>query len=193
MWLDCFEKFTRRVLKALQESGIDYVIIGGLAAIKYGRPRSTMDIDVIVKVNPKRMSHIETLIQAFTRHELKINTLDLEKSLLEGAHIPVFDKRSPYRLDLKNVHDKLDFTSFSNRRINEIFSIETWLEPPENLIVAKLVYGEQQNEEDVLAVILTQKDSLKMSYLQERAKEERVNEKLRALFEELKGQKTHIT
>lgn len=187
--MDSFENFARRSLKALHESGIDYVIVGGLAAIKYGRPRSTMDIDVIVKVDPKRKSHIDTLVQAFTRHELEINTLDLEKSLLEGAHVPVFDKRSPYRLDLKNVRDKLDLASLMNRRMTEIFGIETWLESPEDLIVAKLVYGGQQDEEDVLAVILAQKDSFRMSYLQERAKEERVDEKLRVLFEELKGKK----
>jgi len=83
----------------------------------------------------------------------------------------------------------LILTSLRNRRKTEIFGIETWIESPEDLIVAKLVYGGQQDEEDVLAVILAQKDNLRMSYLQEKAKEERVDEKLLALFEELNLQK----
>ena len=189
MLVDSFENFVRRSLKALHESEIDYVIVGGLVAIKYGRPRSTVDIDVIVKVDPKRRDRIEALIQAFTWHNLEIDIVDLETRLLEGVHMSVFDNRSPYRIDLKSVRDKLDLTSLRNRRKTEIFGIETWIESPEDLIVAKLVYGGQQDEEDVLAVILAQKDNLRMSYLQEKAKEERVDEKLPALFEELNLQK----
>ena len=183
--MDDFENFVKRSLKALHESRIEYVIIGGLTAIKYGRPRSTMDIDVVVKVDPEQRAHIEALIQAFTRYNLELDIIDLETSLLEGEHVPVFDKRSPYRIDLKTVRDKLDIARLKNRRKTRIFGIGTWIESPEDLIVAKLVYGGQQDEEDVLAVIFAQKNRLNIPYLQERATEERVRERLLALFEEL--------
>lgn len=42
-----FERFVKRVISALNESKIDYVIVRGVAAIIYGRPRTTMDIDII--------------------------------------------------------------------------------------------------------------------------------------------------
>lgn len=183
--MDDFENFVKRSVKALNESNIEYVVIGGLTAIKYGRPRSTMDIDVIVRIDPKQEKHLDALIQTFIRNDLELDILDLETSLLQGEHVPVFDKCSPYRIDLKTVHDKLDTSSLKNRRKTEIFGVETWIESPEDLIIAKLVYGGQQDEEDVLAVILAQKDELNISYLQKRSQEEHVNAKLLVLFREL--------
>jgi len=183
--VDNFENFVIRSIKALNECNIEYVIIGGLTAIKYGRPRSTMDIDVIVRITPKQRKLIEALIHAFNRYDLELDLINLEASLLHGDHVPVFDKSSPYRIDLKTVNDKLDMSSLKNRRIAGFFGVETWIESPEDLIIAKLVYGEQQDEEDVLAVILAQKDDLNIPYLQKRSEEERVSAKLFMLYEEL--------
>ena len=79
----------------------------------------------------------------------------------------------------------MDISSLKNRRKTEIFGIETWIESPEDLIIAKLVYGGQQDVEDVLAVILARKDELNISYLKKRSIEEYVTAKLLRLFEEL--------
>ena len=52
------EVITRR----LEQVGIDYCIVGGLASIAYGRPRLTLDADLVVAINP---SQVASLIEAF--------------------------------------------------------------------------------------------------------------------------------
>ncbi len=46
----------------LESAEIPYCIVGGLAAIAYGRPRLTLDVDLVVALRP---SHVDTLITAF--------------------------------------------------------------------------------------------------------------------------------
>ena len=35
----------------MNKTKINYMIIGGLAVIKWGRPRLTQDIDIIIQIN----------------------------------------------------------------------------------------------------------------------------------------------
>jgi len=43
------EEITRR----LEKTGIDYCIVGGLASIAYGRPRLTLDADLVLAIHPE--------------------------------------------------------------------------------------------------------------------------------------------
>lgn len=55
------------VTDALAEAGVEYVFIGALAAIEWGRPRATTDIDLVVSVEPSRWP---ALHQALSAHGL---------------------------------------------------------------------------------------------------------------------------
>lgn len=44
-----FQRFITLCIRALNKSEIDYVLIGGVIVSIYGRPRSTMDLDVIIE------------------------------------------------------------------------------------------------------------------------------------------------
>ena len=46
------EEITRR----LEQAGIDYCIVGGLASIAYGRPRLTLDADLVVAISPDQVT-----------------------------------------------------------------------------------------------------------------------------------------
>lgn len=51
----------RRVLKALHEYEVEYVLIGGLAAIFHGVPRVTQDLDIFIRMND---SNVKALVDA---------------------------------------------------------------------------------------------------------------------------------
>ena len=42
------EKIIQLLAKYMDEMGIDYVIVSGIAVIAWGRPRTTQDIDIII-------------------------------------------------------------------------------------------------------------------------------------------------
>lgn len=50
------------ITSRLEEAGIFYCLVGGLAAIAYGRPRLTLDADMVVALLPR---HLPQLLQAF--------------------------------------------------------------------------------------------------------------------------------
>jgi hypothetical protein len=41
--------FLTRLLKKLAEAGIDFMVVGSVAASFHGHPRTTMDIDAVVE------------------------------------------------------------------------------------------------------------------------------------------------
>lgn len=48
----------RRLLDPLHETGIPYTITGGLAAIIYGEPRLTNDVDLVLQLSPREVERI---------------------------------------------------------------------------------------------------------------------------------------
>lgn len=52
------------VLKALSESEVDYILIGGLAVAYHGVPRFTEDIDIFVRRNPENISRLKNALRA---------------------------------------------------------------------------------------------------------------------------------
>jgi hypothetical protein len=51
-----------QVTTRLEQAGVEYCVVGGLASIAYGRPRLTLDADVVAAINPENISD---LIEAF--------------------------------------------------------------------------------------------------------------------------------
>ena len=180
-----FERFVKRAILSLNDSGTDYVIIGGFAAIIYSRSRMTMDIDVIINVKPSESDKIKRLINSFEKKEFAVLESEVVASLKEKSHLSIFDKNSPFRIDIKGTFTKLDIIALKNKRPFEIFNLETWIEDPCDLIIAKLIYGSKQDIEDIVAVLLNFKDDLNFEYLYKRAKQENVYEKLQKLIDKL--------
>lgn len=42
-----------QVIAKLEESGIDYMVVGSVASMTYGEPRLTQDIDLVVELKPQ--------------------------------------------------------------------------------------------------------------------------------------------
>ena len=47
--MDHFQEFLN-VLKAMDDEGVEYILIGGFAIILHGLPRFTMDMDFFIKM-----------------------------------------------------------------------------------------------------------------------------------------------
>ncbi len=56
-----FEGLIRRIVKNFNTAGIDYMFTGALAASYYGTPRTTMDVDIVVKVAREDLKYMPYL------------------------------------------------------------------------------------------------------------------------------------
>ncbi|NHV07439.1 MAG: hypothetical protein HA495_08930 [Thaumarchaeota archaeon] len=66
----------------------------------------------------------------------------------------------------------------------EIFNTWAWVESLEDIIVAKLVYGSQQDYEDAFAVVIAQEDKIDMEVLANKARKFNVLDKLEQILKE---------
>ena len=181
-----FESFVRRTFWALSNAGLEYVIVGGLAAILYGRLRATFDVDIVIDIQPSDTDAVKSLVQAFNSHGLEVFEHKIVSSLKDRNHFSVFDTKTPFRVDARGVCTRLDSTLLKNHKKTKLLDLDVWVASPEDIVVTKLIYGSPQDIEDVLSIILNLKEKLDFKYLNQLAEQEKVHQQLKELLKKIK-------
>lgn len=60
----------QRITTALDSAGIEYMLAGSFASTRYGSPRSTQDIDIVISAGPEQL---KSLIQDLTGSTITLN------------------------------------------------------------------------------------------------------------------------
>ncbi|BCU67879.1 hypothetical protein HS7_13160 [Sulfolobales archaeon HS-7] len=169
-------KALQRLAKALESAGVVYVIVGGLVAIHYGRDRATQDIDVVIETQD-----ISPLLDVLRQSGFEFSEQELEDAYRERGRVTLFlPGGTLFHVDLKFAKDAIDYEVLRGRVKGELMGIKCWLESVEDVVVAKLLYGSGQDEEDVVAILLNKGVSEAMK---EKAKEFGVYSKLCGIAE----------
>lgn len=82
----------KALLETLADGGVEFILVGGLAAVAHGSARLTQDIDVVYARDPK---NLERLAEALARH----------RPYLRGAPPGL-----PFRWDATTLQQGLNFT-----------------------------------------------------------------------------------
>src|SRR5436309_15157764 len=82
--------------RSLRAAGMDHVVVGGLAVVAFGVPRTTTDVDVIVDYGE---GGVDSLAEAFRRQGFRVSADDLPDALAEKSHCTVHDARSEFHFD----------------------------------------------------------------------------------------------
>lgn len=153
------------LVDALEEADIPYMIIGGLAALRWAEPRATVDVDAVVWVeDDDRDAVIDRLSQTFD---------------LRPMHSPEFFERTRVLLlrtaagiDLDVLFALLPYEWEAIQR-----SVDVEVEgktvkfcAPEDLILYKVLSRRPRDREDIRQVLRHQKAKLDFEYLEPRIK-----------------------
>ena len=46
------------VFKSFQKHEVRYIVVGGIAAVLYGIPRATFDLDILIEATPENTQHL---------------------------------------------------------------------------------------------------------------------------------------
>lgn len=155
------------------KENIKYVIVGGLAAIFYGVPRTTMDLDLILHIPEEK---IDKFIKFFQKNDFFADKWDLEQSLKEKSHCTIEDKESLLRLDIKGVYTDFDQKTLERRIPFEYKGKKVYITSAEDTIANKLLFGREQDIKDVEGIFVRQEEKLDMDLLKKRCKELGVEE-----------------
>jgi hypothetical protein len=176
-----FQRFITLSIRALNKSEIDYVLIGGVIVSIYGRPRSTMNIDVIIEKNLDKIVKLENILRKETSI---VGENEIKDAILSGSHCSVFDNETILRLDIKTPTRKLEEEALQNKTNVTIFGEETFIQIPEEVIIAKLLYASDQDIDDAYSIILRLKKELNYELLRRLAERESVIEELENLLKQ---------
>lgn len=152
--LEPFLIYTRK----LGELGLRYMVSGSVAAIYYGEPRLTNDVDIIVFLSRDDAARLE---QAFPREQFYCPPLDiirLEAARPQRGHFNLIHHDTGFKADIYlGGSDSLHAWGMANARLVKIGDDHISLAPPEYVIIRKLEFhregGSQKHLRDVLGIV----------------------------------------
>jgi hypothetical protein len=121
--------------------GLEYMVTGAVAAIVYGEPRLTHDIDVVVALRVADAARLAAAFPAPAFYVPPAEVIQLEvgravRGHFNLIHIPTALKADVYPMG----EDPLHRWGFPRRHKEVVGGAALWIAPPEYVIVRKLQY-----------------------------------------------------
>jgi hypothetical protein len=179
--------FFTYVIKVLENLGIPYMVVGGFAAIFYGEPRLTIDVDIVVDMEPE---HIKPLVAAFPVPDYYVSEEGIRDSLQRGYPFNVIQPATGAKVDLVPLlRDPFTRSAFQRRQrleFDEAGRSATFI-TSEDIIVAKLITyretGSDKHLRDARGVLVMQWGELDLEVIRHSARANGVLEQFEALLE----------
>jgi hypothetical protein len=164
---DLIELFVR----PLSQMQMRYLISGSVAAMLYGEPRVTHDIDMVIFLRPQDVSR---LAQAYPSPEFYVPPPEaiITEMSRERGHFNVIHPDSGLKADFYPAsRDELQGWAFRNAREYSVSDLKIRLAPPEYVIVSKLEYfregGSEKHLRDIRSMLAVSGDQLNRAELEE--------------------------
>jgi hypothetical protein len=131
----------RYFLQPLEAAGISYMVTGGVAAIVYGEPRLTNDVDVILSLRPEDAGRLANAFASPAYYVPPIEVIAEEAARSRWGHFNLLHIESALRADVYLLGDApLGVWGMQHRRSIALGDNFIWLAPMEYVILNKLAY-----------------------------------------------------
>lgn len=125
----------------LNRAGIEYMVTGGLAAVVYGHPRLTLDVDLVVRMSARDAAVFATLWAPEDFYSPPLEVLEEERSRVDHGHCHVIHGKSALRADVYFAgSDDLVAWALQHRVVRDVQGERVQFAPIEYVIVSKLRY-----------------------------------------------------
>jgi hypothetical protein len=141
-------------VRRLNDLGIRYMVSGSIAAILYGEPRLTHDVDFVVFLRPEE---VQRLVEAFPAPEFFVpppSAIAVEIAREKRGHFNIIHADTGFKADFYATgRDELHAWAFRRIRHLSYRGERVAVAPPEYVIVRKLEYfregGSQKHLRDI--------------------------------------------
>jgi hypothetical protein len=132
----------RRVGSAIEAAGGAYFVGGSIASSVHGEPRSTNDIDIVLKLPPENVGDLAVALGA----DFEVDVDTLRDALQGGTQATAFYLPTVTKIDLFGLgSDRYDQIEFTRRRHVQVQSTGETLvmKSPEDTVLRKLLWYRQ--------------------------------------------------
>ncbi|HEV8440722.1 MAG TPA: hypothetical protein VGT40_21760 [Methylomirabilota bacterium] len=176
----------RYLAETLEGLGVDYMVGGSHAAMYYGEPRLTRDVDVVVSLHRERLP---ALLQRFPADEFYVDADAAREAVDTSGQFNIIHPGSGLKVDVYvNPDTPYDRARLARRqRLPLAPGVDAYFARPEDVILYKLLYAREGGElhlRDVLGIIRVSGPDLDERYVVEWA--ERLG--VRAVWERVRRQ-----
>jgi hypothetical protein len=181
------QELLRKVIEALDDARVEYMLTGSVVSSLQGEPRSTHDIDMVVAIE---RAAAKRLVMAFPTPDFYLD----EESIIDAIN-----NQGMFNLIDVNTGDKVDFwilteepfdrSRFERRYVEDFMGMRITVSSPEDTILVKLRWaklsgGSEKQFTDALRVYEVQFENLDLEYLRSWAKKIQVESMLKKLEKE---------
>lgn len=152
--LDPILIFTR----AFEALGLRYMVSGSVAAIYYGEPRLTNDVDIIVFLAGEDASRLEEAFPPDQFYCPPLEVIQMEAARPQRGHFNLIHHETGFKADIYlGGRDELHAWAIENTTLARLGDDDLQLAPPEYVILRKLEFyregGSAKHLRDILAMV----------------------------------------
>jgi hypothetical protein len=163
----------RYLAEVLETLGVEYMIGGSHAAMYYGEPRLTRDVDVIVEL---RLDDLPAFVARFPPEDFYLDEQSAREAIAASGQFNIIHPTSGLKIDVYvNPDTPYDHTRLARRRrLPLVPGVEAYFARPEDVILYKLLYHRQGGSDlhlrDVLGIMRVSRSELDEAYVTEWAR-----------------------
>ncbi len=129
----------KKVVLALGEVGIDYMISGSIASSLQGEPRATHDIDLIVEINQPDAQKLKSF---FIGPDYYLDDIGIARAIEDETMFNLIDVNSGDTVDFWMLTDSdFDQSRFARKYLEKLAGAKMNVSRPEDTILAKLKWA----------------------------------------------------
>ena len=158
----------RYLVDTLDALAIDYMIVGSHAAIYYGEPRFTQDVDVVIELTA---TALPSLLGRFPHTEFYVSEDAARDAVTQRGQFNIIHGMSGVKIDVfigkDTEYDRLRFQR--RHRLPLVPGREAYFARPEDIVLYKLLYfrqgGSDRHLRDIAGILAVSGPDLDVSYI----------------------------
>lgn len=156
-----FDSFCRECFDFLRLSDVRHLVIGGLAVVAVGEPRTTGDVDVVAFLNDAEADDL--IGRAQTAGFEPDSPLERERLRETGT---LRFRRGRFHLDIILASLPFEEAAYERGSLMRLFGRRVRLPTPEDLILFKVLAGREKDLLDAIGIIRRHRDGLDWGYVE---------------------------